>query len=283
MTFKSIFSAIALTALGMTATGPALAQKGTEELAKAAQNPIASMISLPFQNNSNLNFGPQEKTQNILNVQPVYPFNLNDDWKVITRTIIPIISQPALAPGQDREPGIGGPSFMPPGQSRTSGIGNTTFVPYFTPSQTGKALWGVAPVLMFPATNPSVGSEAWGLGASAVVLAMPGKWVVGSTFTNVWSVDADPADKVNVFTWQYFINYNMPKGWYLTTAPILTANWEATSGNKWTVPFGGGIGRVFRVGTQAVNTNLGAYYNVERPTFGPDWQVRFQLTFLFPK
>lgn len=267
MTLETIFRSIALVALGMAVAGPAIAQQGTEDLAKAAQNPIASMISLPLQNNSNLNFGPLEKTQNVLNVQPVYPFNLSEDWKVITRTIIPIVSQPALTPGQER----------------TNGIGNTTFVPYFTPSQTGKALWGVAPVLMFPASSASVGSKAWGLGASAIVLAMPGKWVVGSTVTNVWSIDANPADEVNFFTWQYFINYNMPRGWYLTSAPIITANWEASSGNKWTVPFGGGVGRVFRVGKQAMNSNFGAYYNVERPQFGPNWQVRYQLTFLFPK
>jgi len=258
---------VVLAALGIVCAVPAHAQLGTEDLAKAAQNPIASMISLPFQNNTNLNFGPQEGTQNILNVQPVYPFNLSDDLKVITRTIIPIVSQPALVPGQDRE----------------SGIGNTTFVPYFTPRESGKVLWGFAPVVMLPASNESVGTKAWGLGASVVLLAMPGKWVVGSTITNVTSVNEGSADKLNLFTWQYFINYNMPKGWYLTSAPILTANWEATSGNKWTVPFGGGAGRVFRVGKQALNTSLQAYYNVERPTFGADWQVRLQVSFLFPK
>jgi hypothetical protein len=267
MTFAAICRSTALVALGIAVAGPAAAQQGTEDLAKAAQNPIASMISLPFQNNSNLNFGPLEKTQNVLNVQPVYPFNLSENWKVITRTIIPIVSQPALTPGQ----------------VRTNGIGNTTFVPYFTPSQTGKALWGVAPVLVFPASNASVGSKAWGLGASAVVLTMPGNWVVGSTFTNVSSVNANPAEKFNLFTWQYFINYNLPRGWYLTSAPIITANWEASSGNKWTVPFGGGVGRVFRIGKQAMNSNIGAFYNVERPEFGPNWQIRFQLNFLFPK
>jgi hypothetical protein len=267
MTFETICRSTALVALGMAVAGPATAQQGTEDLAKAAQNPIASMISLPFQNNSNLNFGPLEKTQNVLNVQPVYPFNLSEDWKVITRTIIPIVSQPALAPEQER----------------TNGIGNTTFVPYFSPRKTGKALWGVAPVLVFPASDASVGSKAWGLGASAVLLTMPGNWVVGSTFTNVTSVNANPADKFNLFTWQYFINYNMSRGWYLTSAPIITANWEASSGNKWTVPFGGGVGRVFRIGKQAMNSNIGAFYNVERPQFGPNWQIRFQLNFLFPK
>ena len=267
MNFGAICRLAALVILGMVAARPALAQQGTEDLAKAAQNPIASMISLPFQNNSNLNFGPLEKTQNVLNVQPVYPFNLSENWKVITRTIIPVVSQPGLVPGQ----------------SRTNGIGNTTFVPYFTPEQTGKAIFGFAPVLMLPASNASVGSRAWGLGLSAIVLAMPGQWVVGSTFTNVSSVNADPNDKLNLFTWQYFINYNMPRGWYLTSAPIITANWEASSDNKWTVPFGGGVGRVFRIGKQAINSNIGAYYNVERPEFGPNWQIRLQFTFLFPK
>jgi len=266
MEFQIIRWGTALAVLGLVCAAPAQAQEGMEDLAKAAQNPIASMISLPFQNNTNLNFGPQKGTQNVLNVQPVYPFNLSEDMKVITRTIIPIVSQPALVPGQDRE----------------SGIGNTTFVPYFTPSKTGKVLWGVAPVLMLPASNASVGSKAWGLGASAVLLAMPGKWVVGSTITNVSSVNADPADKLNLFTWQYFINYNFPSGWYLTSSPIITANLEASSGNKWTIPFGGGFGKIFKIGKRPVNLTFQYYKNVETPDFGADSQFRLAFTLLYP-
>ena len=93
----------------------------------------------------------------------------------------------------------------------------------------------------------------------------------------------DERADVNSFLLQYFVNYNYPSGWYLTSAPILTADWEATSGEKWTVPFGGGVGRVFAIGRQPLNINTQVFYNLEKPTFGADWQWRFQIQLLFPK
>ena len=110
---------------------------------------------------------------------------------------------------------------------------------------------------------------------------MPGKWVIGSLFSNIWDFSGD--QNVNFFTWQYFINYNLSNGWYLTSAPIITANWEASSGNKWTVPFGGGFGKIFNIGKQPVNGQVQGFYNVEKPEFGPDYQLRVQLQFLFPR
>ena len=113
---------------------------------------------------------------------------------------------------------------------------------------------------------------------------MPGQWVIGGLVSNVWSVagNDDRAD-VNFFLGQYFINYNYPSGWYLTSAPIITSNWEADSGEKWTVPFGGGIGKLFRIGRQPININSQVFYNVVTPTNGAKWQWRFQVQLLFPK
>jgi hypothetical protein len=117
-----------------------------------------------------------------------------------------------------------------------------------------------------------------------VLLTMPGPWVVGSLFSNLWSVNNKPGvEKINRFTWQYFINYNFSDGIYLTTAPIITANWDASSDNTWTVPFGGGIGKVTKFGKQPINGSIQGYYNVETPEFGANWQLRLQLQFLFPK
>ena len=112
---------------------------------------------------------------------------------------------------------------------------------------------------------------------------MPGRWVIGSLFSNVWSFAGSSDVDINFFTWQYFVNYNLDHGWYLTSAPIITSNWEASSSNKWTIPFGGGVGKVFRIGTQPINASLQAYYNVSQPDFGADWQLRFVLQFMFPK
>jgi hypothetical protein len=104
----------------------------TEELAKAAQNPVADLISLPLQNNTNFGIGPDDKTQNILNIQPVLPFSLNDNWNLITRTILPVISQPGLLPGQDR----------------TNGLGDTIFTAFFSPKNSARLIWGVGPAIL---------------------------------------------------------------------------------------------------------------------------------------
>jgi hypothetical protein len=240
----------------------------TKELAKAAQNPIASLISLPLQNNTNFNFGPQEETQNILNIQPVWPFSLGEEWNLITRTIVPLISQPETVPGTER----------------TFGLGDTTFTAFFSPRDSGKLLWGAGPAVVLPtATDGVLGSDRWAAGPSLVALTMPGNWVVGSLFSNVWSFAGSGEQNINLFTLQYFINYNLPEGWYLSCAPIITANWEADSGNQWTVPFGGGFGKVFRIGKQPMNAQIQAFYNVAKPEFGADWTLRLQLQFLFPK
>jgi hypothetical protein len=239
------------------------------DLAKQAQNPVADLVSLPLQNNTSFGVGPDDRTQNILNIQPVVPFALNEDWNLITRTILPVTSQPL--PDGDRE----------------NGLGDTTMTAFLSPREPGKLTWGVGPVLLIPtSTDDSLGLGEWGGGLSAVLLAMPGNWVLGSLFSNVWA-DSDQAgrDDINLFTWQYFINYNVPDGdgLYLVSAPIITSNWEADSGDRWTVPFGGGIGKIFRVGRQPVNGQISAYYNVEKPDNGPDWQLRAQIQFLFPK
>ncbi len=254
------------------------------DLAKQAQNPIANLISLPLQNNTNFGIGPDDETQNILNIQPVWPITLNEDWNLITRTILPLVSQPGLT-GIKVE---GGDTVVDPDgeveEDRTFGLGDTTFTAFFSPNDSGKLTWGVGPVLLLPtATDDAIGSDKWGAGASVVLLTMPGKWVIGSLFSNVWSFAGSGDQDINLFTWQYFVNYNMADGWYLTSAPIITANWEADSDNTWTVPFGGGVGKIFNIGKQPINGQISAYYNVKTPDFGPDWQLRLQLQFLFPK
>ena len=279
------FSLCALSAV-VTSFSSLSVAADTSDLAKAAQNPVANMISLPLQNNTNFKGGPLERTQNILNIQPVYPISLSEDWNLITRTILPVVSQPGLTGIKV----VGDEIIVDPEgkveKDRTFGLGDTTFTAFFSPKDSGKLTWGVGPVLLLPtATDDALGSDKWGLGPSAVLLTMPGNWVVGSLFSNLWSVGGSGDQDINLFTWQYFINYNIPdgNGLYLTSAPIISANWEAESDNRWTVPFGGGIGKIFKIGKQPVNAQVSAYYNVEKPEYGPDWQLRLQMQFLFPK
>jgi hypothetical protein len=242
----------------------------TDALARAAQNPIAAMISVPFQNNTNFNYGPRNHTQNILNIQPVLPLGLNDDWNVITRTIVPVISQPGFAPGE----------------GTTFGLGAVQFSAFLSPAQSGRIIWGVGAVAQAPTiTDKALGSTAWGVGPTAVALTMAGAWVIGGLVNNIWSMGGEGRNKYNNFTFQPFINYNFPQspGTYLSFSPLITANWEARGGDQWTVPLGLAAGQIFRIGSQPVNVQLGAYYNVVRPDIGPEWQVRAQLQLLFPR
>jgi hypothetical protein len=175
----------------------------TEALARAAQNPVADMVSIPFQDNIGFGYGPGNKgTQNVLNIQPVIPLHVTEDWNVITRTILPIVSQPSFTGG-----------------AGTTGLGDLTITAFLSPAKPGGVIWGVGPVASFPtATSPFTGSQStWGLGPSAVALAMPGHWVLGVLVNQIWSVAGASASQMLI---QYFVNYNFEGGWYLTTSPI---------------------------------------------------------------
>ena len=274
-------AAFVATAVALTPVAPAGAQPAPPSappaadnpmaaLARATQNPVADLISLPFQNNTNLNYGPRDHTQNILNIQPVIPISLNADWNLITRTILPVISQPGLEPGQ----------------GTTFGLGATQASVFLSPARPGEVIWGAGAVVQAPTvTNQALGSNIWGAGPSFVALTMQGPWVLGGLVNNVWSFGGGPQNTYNAMTVQPFVNSNIPgsPGTYVSFSPIITANWEARSGDVWTVPLGLAVGQVMPIGRQPVNIQLGAYYNVVRPDIGPEWQVRLQIAFLFPK
>src|SRR5271165_3650988 len=241
----------------------------TEELAKEPQNPVANLISVPFQNNFNFGIGPNDATQWVLNVQPVIPITLNKDWNLITRTIMPIINQPSPGPGIESAFGLGD-------------INPTVFL---SPKNSGKLLWGFGPTMTFPtATEPLLGNGKWSAGPSLVVLTTPGHWVIGALANNQWSFAGWGNKSVDALLVQPFVNYNFPHGWYVTSAPIITANWSAASNERWTVPIGGGVGKIIKIDKLPINTSLQAFRNVVTPNRGgADWQLRFQVQFLFPK
>lgn len=240
-----------------------------EELQKAVQNPVASLISVPVQNNSNFSVGPYNRTQDVLNIQPVIPANISDNWMIISRIIQPIVWQPYPNQTTGGEYGLGDM--------------NPTF--FLSPRKPKKLIWGVGPAFVIPtATNNILGQGKFSLGPSVVALAQPGHWTLGALVNNVWSVAGDGSrPAVNQMLLQYFVNYNLKKGWYLSVSPIITANWEATSGNVWTVPFGGGVGRVMKLGFQPVNLTAQFYGNAVHPVGTSSWGMRLQIAFLFPK
>lgn len=239
-----------------------------ENLAQKSQNPIADLVSVPFQSNTNFNAGPFNRTQEVLNIQPVVPLSLNADWNLISRTIMPVISQP--------DPIL---------NSNTNGIGDITQEFFFTPTHPGTLIWGLGPVFTIPsATDPILGTGKVLLGPTAVALVTPAHWVIGVLVNNQWSVGGNPLrPAVNEFLAEPFVNYNMAHGWYLTSSPVITSNWLAAPGQQWTVPIGGGFGRLFRLGDQPVSANIAAYYNVVHPTGTSNWQLRAQLSLLFPE
>ena len=261
--------ALAVSATALLAAAPAHAELSAEELAKLAQNPVGNLISVPFQNNSNLNAGPDKRTQNILNIQPVIPISVSDEWNIITRTIVPVISQP-----------------LPDGE-RSNGIGDTVLTAFLSPAKPGKWIWGAGPVLQIPTnSNSDLGNRNWGLGPSVVVLHLDkgDPWVYGVLANNIWSLsDSGTGGSYNNGLIQPFVNYNFPGGFYVTSAPIITVNWKADRSQRWTVPLGGGVGKIFHLGRLPVNTQLSAYYNVVTPDNGPNWQIRAQVQFMFPK
>jgi hypothetical protein len=256
---------------GIAVSAPARAELTAEQLAKLAQNPVGNLISVPFQNNTNLNFGPEKGTQNILNIQPVIPISVDNEWNIITRTIVPVIWNPSLAPGDPA----------------TNGVGDIQFNAFLSPAVPGKWIWGAGVITQIPAnSNEELGNKNWGLGPTFVVLhlAKGDPWVYGVLANNLWSLtDNKQGGSYNNGLIQPFVNYNFPEGFYFTSAPILTVNWKASSGQQWTVPLGGGVGKIFHFGKLPVNTQLSAYYNIAKPDFGANWQIRAQVQFMFPK
>lgn len=239
------------------------------KLAKAAQNPLSSMVTIPLQNNFNFGMGDTGNMGYTLNVQPVIPVKLSDSWNLINRIIIPFTYLPKLTAGSKDYFGLGdiNPQF------------------YFS-TTTNKIVWGIGPQFSFPTASPDkLGSGKYSTGPTAVALISHNHWLCGLLVNNIWSF-AGQADrpKVNAMLIQPFINYNLAKGWYITTAPQFNANWAATDDcNIWTVPLGGGVGKILKIGKQPINTQLVAYYNVAKPKGSADWQLRLQVQLLYPK
>jgi hypothetical protein len=180
-------------------------------------------------------------------------------------------------------PIINQPPLFPHGES-AFGMGDINPTLFFSPAKPGAFIFGVGPTFTFPtATDRLLGAGKYSIGPASVPLTMQGPWVIGALVNNQWSVAGWGHKDVNSMVLQPFINYNLPHGWYITSSPVITADWTARASDQWTVPVGGGVGKLFKIGSLPVNRQLQGFYAADRPKDAAEWQLRFQIQLLFPK
>ncbi len=239
----------------------------TQELAKKLANPVSSLISVPFQNTYNCCYGPDRATRYTLNIQPVIPFSINEDWNLIMRTIVPVVYQQApLDTLQNR-----------------FGLSDVVQSFFLSPKQAENGIvWGAGPVFLWPsASSASLGTQKWGAGPTAVILKQQHGWTAGGLANHIWSY-AGKSDRENISTTllQPFISYTFPDTLGLSLSTESSYDWVH---QQWTVPVDLGISKVFSFGKQHVSLGLTGQYYVKKPEDGPQWGARFTATFLFPK
>ncbi|HHQ49021.1 MAG TPA: neuromedin U [Acidobacteria bacterium] len=237
-----------------------------EKMVRESQNPLSKVYSLPLQGHINMGIGPKLQTQYVMNIQPVVPVPLSDKLLMINRLILPFMSNPGYYTGGDRQ----------------WGLSDTSYTAWLSPNKPGTFLWGAGVACTLPtATEDSMGNDKWAFGPSFVMVIFKGKFVMGGVFQNTWSTGGSGRHDTNNFFSQIFINYNIGGGWYVSTMPIFTADWNAE--DTWVVPIGATIGKGFKLGGQMIDFNLGYYHNVVRPDAAPRSKVLFTLKFLWAR
>lgn len=236
------------------------------ELAQKLANPIADLISLPIQSNFDFGVGPGDGTIWRTNIQPVVPFSFNEDWTLISRTILPVIEQEGLAAMGD--------------SLDESGLGDITQSFFFSPKNSD-LIWGVGPAFLVPtATDELLGAEQWCAGPTAVVLKQDGPWTYGALVNHLWDfAGEDDRDSVNATFFQPFLTYITPTKTSFTLNTETTYDW---TNDQWTVPVNFQVAQLFKIGDQPMQAFAGIRYYAEKPKDGPEWGLRLGLTFLFP-
>lgn len=243
------------------------------ELAKQSLNPVAALYSVPIQYNWNQKLGPSgEGYQSVTNIQPVLPFTLNDEWNLISRTILPVIDQHGLVPG---------------GQADKSGVGDVTQSFFFSPKHPTPSgwIWGAGPVILVPTgSDELLSGEQWGAGPTVVALKQSNGWTRGILANHIWSLDQSPPDdkdKINQTFLQPFFSYTTPT---YTTFGINTESTYDWQTREWSVPINLFVTQLFKVGHQPMSLQVGPRYWAESPKDGAQgWGFRVAYTLLFPK
>jgi hypothetical protein len=260
----TVVLSIASVAEAQTAAAP---DASGADLAKKLSNPVADLISVPFQFNYNGGFPEGDGEQFYLNIQPVIPISISPQWNVISRTILPIYSQDIS--------GVEGHQF---------GLGATTQSFFFSPKKPGPhgLIWGVGPAFLIPTATDRIATNQWGAGFTGVALKQTGHWTVGALGNHIWSITGDEEDgDISATFLQPFLSYTTPKATSFTLNTESTYDWV---NEQWSVPINATVGQVVKLGHQPVQFSVGARYWAEAPEAGPEgWGARFQVTLLFPK
>ena len=233
-----------------------------DDLAKQAQNPVASLSAFPLQNNWDFGIGPENRTRYVGLYQPVVPWKLNEDWNLISRMIIPAINSPVDIDGN------------------VHGLGDSILQFYFSPNTEGKFVWGIGPNMLIPTrSDPLLGFGTWGAGVDGVGLVTQGPIVAGALVSQIWGIGGE----TNPFLLQPFFNYNFSKGYFASLSGEFNADWALPEDQRWSIPFGPGVGRTFAIKEQplTISTRFAPY--LEAPDNGPEWQFRFAVSLLYPK
>jgi len=245
---------------------PFTGQVDVSALAKASQNPIGSMGLVPFQNRFGWHTGPDDRFHYELNLQPVFPFPMSDGMLVVPQLTVPFVYQ----------------SFTL--AAVRSGIGDSQLQVIMAPRAASVVSAGFGAMLVAPtATSQGTGRGKWSGGPAAAIVATPGPWVVGMVASQIWSF-AGQSDRapVSELTLQPFANYNMHGGWAITSQPIVTANFEAPSDERWLFPIGAGLAKTFSF-LQPMSLSVAGYANIIRPTAASSFELRVLYSLLYPR
>jgi hypothetical protein len=245
-----------------------------KKLAEEVQNPVSDLVRIGFTNGTSFGGGANNHLFNLFNLEASTTRRFGD-WALLNRLTIPIPYLPANAI-EDKTGSL-------------TGLGDIVYTGFLARDESKrlfKLIGGVGPTFIFnTATDDRLGLGKWSVGPTLAIVSIPDPWVVGALARNLWSFAGDNhRPKVNAFLVQPFLNYNFSNGWYLTSTPVITANWEAEDKrNRWTIPIGGGFGKVmFRGEKRPINIRLQGFYYLEKPDRAPDWTLQLQFQILFP-